>query len=154
MNAAMLAIVIGASLLALLCLMQPQEVLPELEFPGGRLSIAPARERVAEARGVTISLVPACTVSCGERGLASLLALAEKEVRWFVNGIVGGNAEIGRLTPQKRDAEGRVIAVLYTAPERKPHRNAVVITAIVQDGFSLRPYQYKIRMNIVAAGDA
>ncbi len=103
------------------------------ESGGEGLTLYPQERQVAEGAALPMRLKALCDYTCPEGETSRRLEeVTASGVVWRVNGIEGGNAEVGIIRLGPMDEHRRVTEITYIAPNYAPEGTVVDISAMVR----------------------
>jgi len=124
------------------------------ESGGAKLTLYPKERQVAEGSALPMRLKADCKYTCPDNEASKILeAVNSTGATWRVNGIAGGNAEVGKIRLGPKDEHGRVTEVTYIAPDDVPDGTVVDISATINHiGYDMQ-VQYVSHVTILSAAN-
>lgn len=121
---------------------------------GASLTLYPKERKVAEGSALPMRLKADCKYTCPDDEASRILEEVNATgATWRVNGIAGGNAEVGTIRLGPKDAHGRVTGITYVAPKYAPDGTVVDISATVNHiGYEMQ-VQYVAHVTILSANN-
>lgn len=103
------------------------------ESGGAPLTLYPKERQIAEGSALPMRLKAVCDFTCPDGDASRRLEEVNATgVVWRVNGIAGGNKEVGTIRLGPKDEHGRVTDITYIAPNYAPDGTVVDISATIK----------------------
>lgn len=120
--------------------------------PKGEVILYPKSREVAEGSSLPLRLKPICKYSCPDDEISLRLEDAASVIVWRVNGIEGGNPEVGTIEQTVTDNDGRMTSVTYVAPKQIRKEMTVDVSATVTRKGGKGQVTYVSHLTILDAG--
>lgn len=121
--------------------------------PKGEIILYPKEREIAEGSALPVRLKPICKYTCPKSELSDRFEDAQTVIVWRVNGIEGGNEEVGIIEQTVTDIEGRMTSVTYVAPKEVDSEMTVEVSATVNRKGGPGQVTYVSRLTIVPVTD-